>query len=142
MKIDREIDALETRIASRRMAVELTARAAARRSVDALVSPVGLAAAAGVGFLAARLLARKPPAARARQARQKPPRAYGMASLLASGVFALMRAQFGSPLQMAQMAVSKFHASRSASGKVPATPARSAPPDDSRNPYSQPQKVA
>ncbi|HEX5476797.1 MAG TPA: hypothetical protein VFX09_02995 [Burkholderiales bacterium] len=110
MKIDHEIGALETRIARRRMSVELTARAAARRSVDALVSPVGLAAAAGAGFLAARLVARKRPAARSGQ---KPSRAYGMASLLASGVFALMRAQFGSPLQMAQLAVSRLQASRS-----------------------------
>jgi hypothetical protein len=138
MKIDHEINALEARIARRRMSVELTARATARRSVDALVSPVGLAAAAGVGFVAARLLGRK--RSRARE-RQKPPRAYGMASLLASGVFALMRAQFGSPLQMAQMALSKLHASRPA-GSASATTSGNTE-NDRRNQYShRPQKVA
>jgi hypothetical protein len=67
-----------------------------------------------------------------------------MASLLASGVFALMRAQFGSPLQMAQMAISKLHASRSASrtGSATTTASRTQE-DDSGNQYShRPQKVA
>lgn len=110
MKIDHEIDSVEQRLARRRMSIDLTARAAARRSVDALVSPVGLAAAAGLGFVAARLVGGRSRRSERKQA--KPARAYGMASLLASGVFALMRAQFGSPLQMAQLALSKYQASK------------------------------
>jgi hypothetical protein len=107
LHIDREIHELEQRIARRRHLVEHTARAAKQRAIRAVLSPVGLLSVAGVGFLATLGLTRRhhyaPPRAAGRVGRFA-----GIAGVLASVAFAVLRAQFGSPAQMAQILLSKF----------------------------------
>ena len=60
MQIDEEIRDVEHRLAQRRLKVELLARATVRRTVGTLVSPTGIATAAGLGFLAVAGLMRRP----------------------------------------------------------------------------------
>ena len=105
MHLDSEIYELERRIARRRHRIEHGARVARHRAFRAIVSPAGLLSAVGLGLLATFGLVRKkstaPPRARAGKLA-------GLASLLASAGFALLRAQFGSPAQMAQLVLSKM----------------------------------
>jgi hypothetical protein len=106
--LDKEIQDLEHRLAQRKLKVELLARASGRRAVRSLVSPAGLIGAAALGFLAVagvtrRQQVRPVPVATARQSKLA-----GITGLVASAAFALLRAQFGSPAQMAQMLVSKL----------------------------------
>jgi hypothetical protein len=111
MHIDEEIRELEQRIAQRRHSIEHTARAAKQRAIRTVLSPVGLLSAAGIGFLATFGLARRHhhvPAG----AVGKGGRIAGIASVLASVAFAVLRAQFGSPAHMAQLLLSKFQKSR------------------------------
>jgi hypothetical protein len=107
MKIDRDILEVEQRIARRRLAVELTARAAWRRTVKKVISPVGLLGAAALGFVTVAGVFRRQPQARAHYS-SKTARAgkWGsVAGLLASGAFALLRAQYGSPANIANMVI-------------------------------------
>lgn len=106
MNIDNEIRDLEHRLAQRRLKVELLARASGRRAVRSLVSPAGLIGAAALGFLAVTGVTRRQhhrpvPAARSGKLA-------GLAGLAASAAFALVRAQFGSPAQIAQVLLSKL----------------------------------
>ena len=107
MHIDDEIHELEQRIAQRRHAVEYLAHATKQRAIKAVVSPVGLLSAAGVGLLATLGLTRRHHYT-APKAVGKGGRIAGIASVLASVAFAMLRAQFGSPAQMAQLVLSKF----------------------------------
>lgn len=105
--IDREIRDLERRMAYRRHEIADTARAAKARTTRKLLSPAGLATAAGVGFLVTlSLLRRKRRPARPRTIRireEKPAgKIAGALSLLMPVVVALIRTQFGSPAGMAQ----------------------------------------
>lgn len=110
MHIDDEIRDLELRIVRRRHAIEWSARAARQRAVRTLVSPAGLLGAVGIGFLAAFGLARRrrSQAAARVAAHGRMGKLAGLASLLASVGFALLRAQFGSPMQMAQLVLSRL----------------------------------
>ena len=108
MHIDDEIHELEQRIAQRRHSVEYLAHVTKQRAIKAVVSPVGLLSAAGVGFLATLGLARRQHYAAPKAAVSKGGRIAGIASVLASVAFAALRAQFGSPAQMAQLVLSKF----------------------------------
>ena len=105
MRLDSEIYEIERRIATRRHRIEHGARVVKHRAFRTLVSPGGLLGAVGLGLLATFGLVRKktyaPPRARAGKLA-------GLASLLASAGFALLRAQFGSPVQMAQLVLSKM----------------------------------
>jgi hypothetical protein len=107
MHIDDEIHELEQRIAQRRHSVEYLAHVTKQRAIKAVVSPVGLLSAAGVGFLATLGLARRQHHA-APKALSKGGRIAGIASVLASVAFAALRAQFGSPAQMAQLVLAKI----------------------------------
>jgi len=98
MHIDREVHEVEQRLAQRRLKVELLARATGRRAVRSLVSPMGLLGTAALGFLAVTGVVRRhhaPP-----QRAEKVGRVAGIAGVLASIAFAVVRAQFGSPAQM------------------------------------------
>jgi hypothetical protein len=106
--LDKEIQDLEHRLAQRKLKVELLARASGRRAVRSLVSPAGLIGAAALGFLAVTGVTRRQhyrpaPALATRQGKLA-----GLMGLAASAAFALLRAQFGSPAQMAQLVLSKL----------------------------------
>jgi hypothetical protein len=101
--IDREILEVEQRIARRRMAVELTARAAWRRTVNRVISPAGLLSAAALGFVTVVGVFRRQP--RAAPAAAKAGRWAGVLGLAASGALTLLRAQYGSPLNAANAAL-------------------------------------
>jgi hypothetical protein len=119
--IDEEIHELEQRIAQRRHSVEYLARATKQRVIRTVVSPVGLLSAAGVGFLATLGLTRRHHAAPA-SAAGKGGRIAGIASLLGSVAFALLRAQFGSPAHMAQAVLSKFQNFQKSRQRPPGRP--------------------
>ena len=106
--LDKEIQDLEHRLAQRKLKVELLARASGRRAMRSLVSPAGLIGAAALGFLAVTGVTRRqyyPPAPIAARRQGK---LAGIVGLVASAGFALLRAQFGSPAQMAQLVLSKL----------------------------------
>jgi hypothetical protein len=107
VSLDSEIQDLEHRLAQRKLKVELLARAAGRRAVRSLVSPAGLIGAAALGFLAVTGVTRRqhyyPAAPAARKGKLA-----GIAGIVASAAFALLRAQFGSPAQIAQILLSKL----------------------------------
>ena len=110
MSLDKEIQDLEHRLAQRKLKVELLARASGRRAMRSLVSPAGLIGAAALGFLAVSGVTRRQqyrPAPAARSGKLA-----GLAGLAASAAFALLRAQFGSPAQMAQLLLSKLKKTR------------------------------
>jgi len=106
--LDREIQDLEHRLAQRKLKVELLARASRRRAVRSLVSPAGLIGAAALGFLAVTGVTRRQHYQPAPVAARRHGKLAGIMGLVASAGFALLRAQFGSPAQMAQLVLSKL----------------------------------
>jgi hypothetical protein len=109
LHIDDEIYELEQRLARRRHSIEYLAGAAKNRAMKGLLSPVTLISAAGLGFIATLGLARR------RKVQYVPAHAVGkagrfagIAGVLASVAFSVLRAQFGSPTQIAQMLLAKF----------------------------------
>jgi len=120
MNIDSEIRDLEHRIAQRRLKVELLARASGRRAAKAMTSPVGLLGAAALGFFAATGVIRRQ---RHPHPRNGAPRGKlsALAGLLLSAgtsiAIHLLRAQFGSPAQMAQLLLSKLRRSPAPEGR-------------------------
>jgi hypothetical protein len=109
MHIDEDIRVVELRLAHRRHLLERTAQLAKHRASKTIFSPAGILGAAGLGLLAVVGLVRKKSPTRYVYARRQPAsKLTGVASVLASVVFALMRAQFGSPAQMAQLVLSKM----------------------------------
>jgi hypothetical protein len=124
--IDREIHDLERRMALRRHEVADTARVARQRATRKLLSPAGLAAAAGVGFVVTSLLMRrKAPVVQAPQG--KAARTASLLSVLKPIGLALVRAQFGSPAGLAQFVLSKMQRP-SSRDDAPATRTRAAHP--------------
>ena len=120
MNLDREIQDLEHRLAQRKLKVELLARATGRRAVRSLVSPAGLIGAAALGFLAVTGVTRRQhhyqPVHAARSGKLA-----GLAGLAASAAFAVLRAQFGSPAQIAQLVLSKLKKSPARHAVSPAS---------------------
>ena len=106
--LDKEIQDLEHRLAQRKLKVELLARASGRRAVRSLVSPAGLIGAAALGFLAVTGITRRQHYQPAPVAVTRQGKLAGLMGLAASAAFALLRAQFGSPAQMAQLVLSKL----------------------------------
>jgi hypothetical protein len=100
MQIENEITEVEQRLAQRRLKVELLARATGRRAVHSLVSPAGLLGAAAIGFIAVAGVMRRPHAVQ--KQRGKGGILGSVAGLAATVGFQLLRAQFGSPAQIAQ----------------------------------------
>lgn len=108
MQIDREIHDLELRLARRRHRLEFTARAAKDRAARTIFSPVGLLGAAGVGLFAVVGVLRKRSEPKYRYSHRRPSKLAGLAGIVGSVALALLRAQFGSPAQMAQLVLAKM----------------------------------
>src|SRR5262245_60813810 len=111
MEIEKDIQEVEQRLAQRRLKVELLARASRQRAMGGLVSPAGLLGAGALGFLAVAGVLRKRhshPVDRRRSGKGKGGIVGSLAGLAATIGFQLLRAQFGSPAQMAQRALYFF----------------------------------
>jgi len=106
---DQEIYQVEQRIADRRHRVEAAARTAGRQALRTLGSPWVLAGAAVLGFMAAGGVRRKQEHGPA-VSRETKEKAKGgvLASLLMAGATWLIKAQFGSPVAMAQYFLAKI----------------------------------
>lgn len=115
---DHEIFEVERRIALRREQVARHSREAGRRALQALASPVALAAAAAIGFFAAGGLARrqqKPPHPERRKSdHTKAAKATGIAGVLLPAAMWLVRAQWGSPVHAAQVLLQRFKGKKAA----------------------------
>jgi hypothetical protein len=116
MQIDRELHETEVRVARRRRRLEYTAHAAKERAVRTILSPAGILGAAGIGLLATVGLLRKRSEPRYVY-RKRPGKLAALGGVLgsaaASAAFALLRAQFGSPAQMAQLVLARLKKSPS-----------------------------
>jgi len=106
---DQEIYEVEKRIAERRHRVEAAARAAGRQTLRTLSSPWVLGGAAVLGFLAAGGVRRKHAHAHrvAPEIREKA-KGGALASLAMAGLTWFIKAQFGSPVAMAQYFLAKI----------------------------------
>ena len=106
---DQEIYDVEKRIAERRHRVEAAARASARQAMRALTSPWALVGAAAIGFLVAGGVRRRhestPAVSRSTKEKAK---GGAIASLGMAGLTWLIKAQFGSPVAMAQYFLAKI----------------------------------
>ena len=113
-QIDKDISEVEQRIARRRMSVELTARAAWKRTVSRVLSPVGMLGAAAVGFVTvARFLRPRPKIVERRSGGRGAAKAgkwAGILSLVTSAGIALVKAQYGGPVQIAQKVIGQVNA--------------------------------
>ena len=116
---DQEIYEVEKRIAERRHRVEAAARASARQAMRALASPWALVGAVAIGFLVAGGVRRKHDSGPA-VSRQTKEKAKGgvIASLGMAAVTWFIKAQFGSPVAMAQYLLAKIQKK----DKLPAVP--------------------
>ena len=117
---DQEIYEVEKRIAERRHRVEAAARNAGRQALRTLTSPWVLAGAAVLGFLAAGGIKRKHEStgggpAVSQETKEKA-KGGAIASLGMAALTWLIKAQFGSPVAMAQYFLAKIQ-------KKDATPA-------------------
>lgn len=107
--IDREIRDLEQRMARRRHEVADTARTAKARAMRKLVSPVGLIAAGGLGFVATLALLRKRrPPVYVQADKVRGGAAVSLLGMLMPVALALVRAQYGSPAGLAQHLLSRM----------------------------------
>jgi hypothetical protein len=107
---DQEIYDIEQRIAERRHRVEAVAHQGVDATMKALTSPWALAGAAALGFLlASRMQHRHDPRLRGGVSRQTKEKAKGgaLASMAMAAATWLIKSQFGSPMQMAQLVLSK-----------------------------------
>ncbi|MBV8032119.1 MAG: hypothetical protein JO035_11475 [Betaproteobacteria bacterium] len=100
--VDDDISEVEMRIARRRMSVELTARAAWRRTMARLVSPAGLLGAGALGLAAFAAIFRRRPKIIERRSSARAPAKWGsLLGVIASGAFTLLKARYGGPVEMA-----------------------------------------
>ncbi len=114
LEIDDEIRQVETRIAGVRTGLRLNGKQAGRKALDGLASPVTIAVALALGFAAGGGLRRKAPERRrADSDTRKAAAASGVAGLLMTGAMWFIRAQFGSPMGLAQAVMSKVSPKRS-----------------------------
>jgi len=115
---DSEIYEVEQRIALRRAQLARHSREAASRALQALASPVALAAAAALGFFAAGGLSRKhkepPHPERRKSDHMKAAKATGLAGVVLPAAMWFMRAQWGSPVRFAQAMLEKFQRRKAA----------------------------
>jgi len=109
---DQEIYEVEKRIAERRHRVEAAARNAGRQALRTLTSPWVLAGAAVLGFLAAGGIKRKHEHAgrgpAVSQETKEKAKGGAIASLGMAALTWLIKAQFGSPVAMAQYFLAKL----------------------------------
>lgn len=108
--LDDEIYEVEERISRRRERIPEVAKSTGRTALHAMASPAGLAAAAALGFLIGGGLRGKAPPRPTVERRKTQQKTKGaiLGSLVMTGVTALVRAQFGSPANMAKVALEKF----------------------------------
>lgn len=108
---DQEIYEVEKRIADRRHRVEAAARASARQAMRALTSPWALVGAAAIGFLVAGGVRRRHETsggpAVSKDTKEKA-KGGAIASLGMAAITWLIKAQFGSPVAMAQYFLAKI----------------------------------
>ena len=108
-QIDEEIRLIEQRMARRRHEIGDVARAAKNRAKRKLLSPAGLATAAGLGFLATVGFLRKKQAPTYVSAdKVKGGAAVGAIGMLMPIALAIVKAQFGSPAGLAQFLLAKM----------------------------------
>lgn len=124
---DQEIFEVEQRIAERRHRVEAVTRAAGRQALRALTSPWALLTAAALGFVVAGGVQRrhKQPA-HVDPKTKTAAKAGGIASIGMAVATWIIKSQFGSPMQMAELVLSKVKTFK----KQPAQPVRTSPRGD------------
>ena len=106
---DQEIYEVEQRIAMRRAQVARNSKEVSNRAKQKLASPIALIAAAGLGFLLVRGVAKKRKHPKRRQGdHTKAAKVTGLAGLLMPIAMWLIRAQWGSPVQAAQFFLEKY----------------------------------
>jgi len=109
---DKEIYEVEQRIALRRSQVTRHSKDAANRALQKLASPVALVAAAGLGFIAAGGFSKKkkepPHPERRKSDHTKAAKATGLAGILLPAAMWYIKAQWGSPVQLAQHLFEKY----------------------------------
>ena len=124
--LDDEIYEVEQRLQRRRAELPRVARATGRSALHAVASPGGLAAAALLGFLIGGGLRRSEPKPEARWVKVEPQaektKGIALGSLAASAAIALIKAQYGTPVEMARTLLEKFQSRKKAAS----------PPDDRR----------
>jgi hypothetical protein len=112
MPPDQEIFEVEQRLAMRRARFAQESREARARALQALASPLALAAAAALGFVAAGALARRNHRPRHPERRKsdhvKAAKRTGLAGMLLPAAMWFVRAQWGSPARAAQILLEKF----------------------------------
>jgi hypothetical protein len=128
--LDDEIYEVEERISRRRAELPRVARATGRSALHALASPAGLAVAAALGFLVGGGLRRNGSSRKLEVRKEEKAKEIAIGSLLMSGAIALIRAQFGSPLGMAQAVLEKIQSRKAA---APPAQARTSPRGDRRS---------
>ena len=109
---DKEIFEVEQRIALRRKQLARHTREASQRTMQALASPVALIAAAGLGFVLAGGFSKKrkepPHPERRKSDHTKAAKATGLAGILTPLAMWFIRAQYGSPVALAQSLLAKY----------------------------------
>jgi hypothetical protein len=109
---DKEIFEVEQRIALRRAQFARHSREAGTRALQALASPLALAAAAALGFFMAGGFSREkkepPHPERRKSDHLKAAKATGLAGVLLPAAMWFVRAQWGSPVAAAQAVLQKF----------------------------------
>lgn len=116
MHIDHDIFEVEHRIAVRKVKLDHALHAVGRGTRRAVTSPLGLIGAAALGFVLAGGVRRRQGG---ESAKAKAAKATGIAGLLMSAGMWFIREQFGSPMQIAQLLLSKVK-----KGSTPAVPSR------------------
>lgn len=129
---DKEIFEVEQRIALRRKQLARHTREASQRTMQTLASPVALIAAAGLGFILAGGLSKKrkepPHPERRKSDHTKAAKATGLAGILTPLAMWFIRAQYGSPVAMAQSLLAKYqNRSRGTTPGAPPPPPRVKP---------------
>ena len=113
---DKEIHEVEQRLALRRTQIARHSRETASRTLQALASPPALIGAAALGFIAARRFSsrrKEPPHPERRKTDHlKAAKATGFVGVLTTAAMWFIKAQYGSPLQLAQTLLQKFHGAR------------------------------
>lgn len=107
---DQEIYEVEKRIADRRHRVEAAAKQSGRAALRALTSPWALAGAAVIGFLAAGGIQRRHhrEAQHVDPSTKKAAKASAISGLAMAAATWFIKAQFGSPVAMAQYFVARL----------------------------------
>jgi len=114
--LDDEIYEVEERLARRRAELPRVARATGRSAMHKLASPAGLATAAALGFLVGGGLRRANghPKPRWVKVEEKgKTKGIALGSLAMSAVIALIKAQFGTPAEMARVLLQKVQSRKS-----------------------------